>query len=87
LNITKALGLLSANEFKLGARLQKEQIEFHTKIVYGFWNGKIILSTFETNSEYPNKKPFNYIGNDPLIKYDLVGLYGSLSYGYPSITN
>jgi len=74
-------------EFKSGSRLKREEKVTHNKKIIKFWNGKIILSTFETNGEYPNKKPYNYIGDDPLIKYDIAGLYGWNSYGYPSITN
>jgi len=74
-------------EFKSGSRLKREEKEIHNEKIVKFWNGKIILSTFETNGEYPNKKPYNYIGDDPLIKYDIVGLYGINSYWYPSITN
>ena len=74
-------------EFKSGSRFKKEERDVHNEKVNKFWNGKIILSTFETNGEYPIKKPYNYEGNDPLIKYDIAGLYGKNSYSYPSITN
>jgi len=74
-------------EFKSGSRLKREEKEIHNKKINIFWNGKIILSTFETNGEYPSKKPYSYIGNDPLVKYDIAGLYGENSYSYPSITN
>jgi hypothetical protein len=72
--------------FKLGSKLTAEKSKIHKDMVCNFWNGKILLSTFETSGEYPNKKPTNYIGYDPIIKYDLAQLYGRNSYGYPSIT-
>lgn len=74
-------------EFKLGTKLNKEQKQTHNNKICKFWGWKIILSTFETNAEYPNKKPFNYIWNDPIIKYDIGLLYWKNSYWYPSITN
>lgn len=74
-------------EFNLGWRMNNEQKEKHNNKIYEFWDWKIILSTFETNGEYPNKKPSNYIWNDPLMKFDLASLYGWNSYWYPSITN
>ncbi|MDD2907834.1 MAG: AAA family ATPase [Candidatus Gracilibacteria bacterium] len=74
-------------KFKSGSRLNKKDKEIHNDKINVFWNGKILLSTFETNGEYPNEKPYNYIGDDHLTKYDLAGLYGKNSYSYPSITN
>lgn len=74
-------------EFKLGSRLRSEEKDFHDWKVENFWGGKVVLSTFETNWEYPNKKPFNYSWEYPTIKYDLAWLYGKNSYGFPSITN
>jgi hypothetical protein len=48
-------------EFNLGERFNRFKSEIHNEKIYNFWNGKIVLSTFETNTEYPNKKPYNYI--------------------------
>ena len=74
------------HQFKLGQRYSKHQNEEHRSKVYQFWDGCIVLSTFETNGEYPYEKPYNWSGHDPLIKYDTSLMYGKNSFAYPSIT-
>ncbi|WP_162845455.1 AAA family ATPase [Labilibaculum antarcticum] len=73
-------------DFKLGSRLKYEDKIIHNERVISFWNGKFILSTFETCGEYPNEKPSNYLGDDPILKYDVASIYGKNIFGYPSIT-
>lgn len=74
------------HQFKLGQRYSKHRNEEHRNKVYRFWDGCIVLSTFETSGEYPYKKPYNWLGHDPLIKYDTSLMYGKNSFAYPSIT-
>lgn len=74
-------------EFDLGVKLREDKRNTHDQKIRFFWDGRIILSTFEINGEYPNKKSYNYKGHDPLIKYDTAEIYGKNIFGYPSITN
>lgn len=73
-------------DFVLGSRLSREEKIRHNKKIQEFWDGKIILSTFETCGEYPSEKPANFVGDDPITKFDVASIYGKNIFGYPSIT-
>lgn len=45
------------------------------EVIGAIWQGKLILSTFETRGEYRNPREPGYIGYDPLIKFDTKLLY------------
>lgn len=75
------------HEYSAKRRNSYESKSSLTEFMKSVWNGKIILSTFETAGEYPTIKQGTTSNRDNVYKYDVSHIYGKNMYGFPSLTD